>query len=96
MINNHVSILEVEELSETLSDDPPTVDYHHDPLLAMVHDSLNLPAISDSSDIAQLLSVNKSSTQKDSKHLATVHRQDVFARAKTSASHSLTGVPMVV
>ena len=76
----------MEEPSETSSPDPPTEDHHHDPLLTMVHDSLIQPEISDSSDIAQLLSVNKSTTQKDSKCIAKVHRQYVFARANKAAA----------
>ena len=49
-------------------------DTHHDPLLAMVHDSLNQPEITDSSDIAQLLSINKANTQKDPQYTAKAHK----------------------
>ena len=71
----------MEEPSETPSADPLTEDYHQDPLLTFAHDTLSQPEILDSPDIAQLLSVNKSTTQKDSKHIAKVHRQFAFARA---------------
>ena len=57
----------MEEPSETPSDDPPPDDYQN-PLLAMVHNTLSntlsQPAILDSSDIAQLLSVSKSTKTK--------------------------------
>ena len=72
-------------MSETPSAEPPTEDLHQDPLLTMVHDSLSQPEISDSSDIAQLLSVSKSTTHKDSK-CTLVHRQYVFARANKAAT----------
>ena len=86
VISHQVKVHGVEEMFETPSADPPTKDHHQDPLLAMVHDSLSQPEISDSSDIAQLLSVNKSTTQKDSKCIAKLHRQYVFARVNKAAT----------
>ena len=65
---------------------PPTEDLHQETLLAMVHDSLSQPEILDSSDIIQLLSVNKSTTHKDYKNTVKVHRQYVFARANKGAT----------
>ena len=70
---------ELEETSETPSDDPPIEANYHDPLLAMVHDSLNQSEITDSSDIAQLLSINKANTQKDPQLTATIHTSYIYA-----------------
>ena len=71
VINCQVKVHEIEEMSESPSTDPTTEDLHQDPLLTMVHDSQSQPEISNSSDIAQLLSINKSTTR----HIAKVHRQ---------------------
>ena len=51
VISCQVKVHEVEELSDNPSDDPPPEDLHQDALLPMVHDSLNQPEISNSSDI---------------------------------------------
>ena len=80
--NCHVKVHMADESSETPDADPSAEDCHHVPLLTMVHNSLNQP---ETSDIAQLLSVNKSTTHKDSRHIAKGHRQYVLARANKTA-----------
>ena len=64
----------MEEPSETSSDEPSIEDTHHDPLLAIVYDSLNWSEITDSSDITQLLSINKANTQKEPQHTVKAHK----------------------
>ena len=66
VINHQVKVHEVDYHSETPSDEPSTEDHHQDPLLVMVHDSLSQIEILDSADIAPILSINQSTTQKDS------------------------------
>ena len=63
VINHHMKVHEVEELSDTPSAESPTEDHQQEPRLTLVHDSLNQYEITDSSDIAQILSVNKSTNQ---------------------------------
>ena len=86
VINCQVKVDEVEEPYETPSAEQPTEDLHQDLFVALVHVSLSQLEILDSSDIAQLLSVNKSSTDKDSKCIAKVHRQYLFGRANKAAT----------
>ena len=91
VINSHIKVDKTEKPSEAPSDDPTTEDLDQDPLLALVPDSLSQPEISNSSDIAQLLSVSKSTTHKDSKCTAKVHRRYVFARAKKEVTQHANG-----
>ena len=68
-------------MSETPSARPSIEDNHHDPLLAMAHDFLNQSEITDSSDIAQLHSVNKANIQKDSQCTVKAHNCYIYAQA---------------
>ena len=86
VINHQVNVHEVEELSETPGADPAPEDLHQDSLVTMAHDSLSQTEISDSSDVAQLFSVNKSTTHKHSKCTVKVHTQYGFTRAHKSAT----------
>ena len=73
-------------LSPFWTSEPPPEDLHQDPLLTMVHDLLSQAEICDSSNIAQLLSVIKSTTCNDSRFTAKVNRQYSFARANKAAT----------